>query len=80
MDSAQHSFDNYSLHQAAVRGDHEGVRRAIHSGADVNALDNTGRTVVACAVAGDKCVSIVTTSEGSLCFSRQFQLGEYRRV
>jgi len=53
MDTVQHSFDNFGLHQAAARGDLQCVRMALDAGADVNALDNTGRTVIACAVAGE---------------------------
>lgn len=50
---AQHSFENCGLHRAALVGDAEGVRRALQDGADVNALDSLGRTVIMCAVAGE---------------------------
>ncbi|KAK0193483.1 hypothetical protein F5146DRAFT_1221090 [Armillaria mellea] len=50
---AQHSFENSILHRAALLGDAEGVRRALQDGADVNALDSLGRTVIMCAVAGE---------------------------
>ncbi|KAK0476396.1 ankyrin repeat-containing domain protein [Armillaria novae-zelandiae] len=50
---AQHSFENWGLHQAALVGDAEGVQRALQDGANVNALDSLGRTVIMCAVAGE---------------------------
>ncbi|KAK0204505.1 ankyrin repeat-containing domain protein [Desarmillaria ectypa] len=50
---AQHSFENSGLHQAALVGDAEGVRRALEDGANVNALDSLGRTAIMCAVAGE---------------------------
>ena len=50
-------LDNYGLHQCALLGDDEGVRRALRDGADVNALDAAGRTAVMCAVAGEKYAS-----------------------
>lgn len=52
----QHSFDNFGLHHAALVGDDEGVRHALAQGADVNALDGLGRTVIMCAVAGERYV------------------------
>ncbi|KAJ7143317.1 hypothetical protein C8R43DRAFT_954109 [Mycena crocata] len=50
---AQPSFDHYGLHQAALTGDDDGVRRALRSGASVNDIDSAGRTAVMCAVAGE---------------------------
>ncbi|KAJ7039657.1 hypothetical protein C8F04DRAFT_1086121 [Mycena alexandri] len=50
---AQPSFDHYGLHQAALTGDDDGVRRALRSGASVNDLDSAGRTAFMCAVAGE---------------------------
>lgn len=53
-------FENYSstygLHAAALSGDDTAVQRAIDAGANINALDSAGRTIVMCAVAGDKYV------------------------
>ncbi|KAJ6577459.1 ankyrin repeat-containing domain protein [Mycena capillaripes] len=49
----QRSFDHYGLHQAALKGDDDGVRHALRSGASVNDLDSSGRTAVMCAVAGE---------------------------
>ncbi|KAJ7650762.1 hypothetical protein FB45DRAFT_1077911, partial [Roridomyces roridus] len=46
---------HFGLHRAALVGDDEGVRRALHAGATVNDLDATGRTAVMCAVAGEQC-------------------------
>lgn len=54
MDRIQHSLD---LHLAAIRGDDAGVRMALDSGADINAIDNCGRTVLAAAIAGDEYVN-----------------------
>lgn len=59
MARVQHSFDNFGLHEAAMRGDDEGVRKALNSGANVNALDDAGRTVITCAVAGRECVGLL---------------------
>jgi Ankyrin repeats (many copies) len=54
MDVVQHSFDHFGLHRAALAGDDKGVRRALDMGADINGLDEVGRTVVMCAVAGNQ--------------------------
>lgn len=48
------SFDNFPLHRAAWVGDFDDFRRALGDGADVNALDTLGRTVIMCAVAGER--------------------------
>ncbi|KAJ6570099.1 hypothetical protein DFH09DRAFT_982615 [Mycena vulgaris] len=50
---AQPSSNHYGLHQAALKGDDDGVRRALRSGASVNGLDSVGRTAIMCAVAGE---------------------------
>ncbi|KAJ3573522.1 hypothetical protein NP233_g2373 [Leucocoprinus birnbaumii] len=42
------------LHRAALNGDDEAVIRALETAADVNALDDEGRTPIMCAVAGDR--------------------------
>lgn len=55
---AQPSF-NHGLHLAALHGDDDGVRRALRSGTNVNALDAAGRNAVMCAVAGEEYVSTV---------------------
>lgn len=62
MDGAHHSF-NFGLHRAAAAGDDDGVRYALRSGADVNALDATGKTGLICAIAGDKYVFFLDTRE-----------------
>ena len=56
MDTNQHSFENFGLQRAAAAGDDEGVRQALHSGADVNALNIAGKTALMSAIAGDKYV------------------------
>lgn len=55
MDHHQHSF---GLHEAALRGDADGFHKALEMGANINALDDLGRTVLMCAVAGERCVII----------------------
>ncbi|KAF6759873.1 hypothetical protein DFP72DRAFT_119153 [Ephemerocybe angulata] len=52
MEGSTNAF-NHGLHRAAVRGDDDGVRYALRLGADVNALDATGKTALICAIAGD---------------------------
>jgi hypothetical protein len=47
-------LDNHGLHRAALLGDDEGVLYALQSGADVNSVDEAGRTVIMCVVAGEK--------------------------
>jgi hypothetical protein len=47
-------LDNYGLHRFALLGDDEGVLHALQAGADVNSLDEAGRTVIMCVVAGRK--------------------------
>ncbi|KAF9448657.1 hypothetical protein P691DRAFT_792388 [Macrolepiota fuliginosa MF-IS2] len=42
------------LHRAALDGDDEAVHLALETGADINALDEEGRTPIMCAVAGDR--------------------------
>ncbi|KAF9815617.1 hypothetical protein IEO21_04477 [Rhodonia placenta] len=42
-----------ALLDAVARADEEAVLRSLESGADVNASDTSGRTVISCAIAGD---------------------------
>ncbi|EKM78058.1 hypothetical protein AGABI1DRAFT_129835 [Agaricus bisporus var. burnettii JB137-S8] len=44
----------YDLHRAALDGDDDAVIHALKTGADINALDDQGRTPIMCAVAGDR--------------------------
>ena len=44
----------FPLHLAAMRGDYREMKSLLRMGADVNALDDHGRTVVACAVIGEE--------------------------
>ncbi|KAJ4480004.1 ankyrin repeat-containing domain protein [Lentinula aciculospora] len=46
------SAENFGLQFLALTGDDEGVQDAIDSGANVNAIDASGRTALMCAVAG----------------------------
>ncbi|KAK7032797.1 E3 ubiquitin-protein ligase XBAT33 [Favolaschia claudopus] len=57
---------SHCLHQAALRGDGEGVRRAIRSGADVNDLDSTGRTAMMFAVAGENWQDVDASNASSM--------------
>lgn len=55
------SAPNYGLHEYALQGDDEGVQLALRQGADVNAIDGTGRNAVMCATAGERyalCLSL----------------------
>lgn len=51
-----HTTNDDHLLEAVVRGDEEGVRRALALGADVNATNAVGRCAVSLAIAGEKCV------------------------
>jgi len=55
-----HLFPSHysALHTAALDGDYDAVRRALESGADVNAYDEEGRSVLMCAVAGPRYVAL----------------------
>ncbi|KXN86468.1 Ankyrin repeat domain-containing protein 50 [Leucoagaricus sp. SymC.cos] len=46
--------NRYDLHFAALNGDDEAVIQALEMAADVNSLDEEGRTPIMCAVAGDR--------------------------
>ena len=58
MDAVHPSLENFGLHYAAAAGDDDGVRYALRSGADVNALDAAGKTALMCAIAGNEYVSL----------------------
>lgn len=81
MDTNQHSFENFGLQRAAAAGDDEGVRQALHSGADVNALNIAGKTALMSAIAGDKYVFFpLILRDMIIKQSLSFQLGKSRRV
>jgi len=50
----QSRLDNYGLQHSALLGDDKGVLCALQTGANVNALDNAGRTAIMCVVAGER--------------------------
>ncbi|KAH7925858.1 ankyrin [Leucogyrophana mollusca] len=50
----QRSFENFALLQAASEGNLSGVQDALKSGADINASDHSGRTVLTCALTADR--------------------------
>jgi len=78
-----HALDNFGLHEAAMQGDEHGAWKALAAGADINALDYAGRTVVTCAVVGERQVFFSTThtpQKDALTFYPYHQLGKYRRV
>ncbi|KAJ3532499.1 hypothetical protein NMY22_g7722 [Coprinellus aureogranulatus] len=53
MANGENPYENLGLHYAAAAGNDDGVRYALRSGADVNALDAAGKTALMCAIAGD---------------------------
>ncbi|KAJ3744161.1 ankyrin repeat-containing domain protein [Lentinula detonsa] len=59
------SSDNFGLQFLALAGDDEGVQDAIDSGANVNAIDASGRTALMCAVAGKHWSDISMAHDGS---------------
>ncbi|KAG6331185.1 hypothetical protein ID866_7906 [Astraeus odoratus] len=54
MSRVQRSFENFALLQAASEGCADAVREALDNGADINASDSTGRTVLTCALTADR--------------------------
>lgn len=46
-----------SLLTAATKADETVVFQALSSGADINALDASGRSIIGCTIAGDKYVN-----------------------
>ncbi|KAG2037717.1 hypothetical protein BDR03DRAFT_896598 [Suillus americanus] len=54
MSRVQRSFENFALLQAASEGSATAVRDALQSGADINASDNSGRTILTCALTADR--------------------------
>ncbi|KAJ3758993.1 hypothetical protein EV360DRAFT_42744 [Lentinula raphanica] len=59
------SSDNFGLQFLALAGDDEGVQDAIDSGANVNAIDASGRTALMCALAGNHWSDISVAHDGS---------------
>lgn len=57
MSRVQRSFENCALLQAASEGCPDAVRDALDAGADINASDSSGRTILTCAITADRCVS-----------------------
>lgn len=49
-------MNDFILHTAASIGDEDGVRAAIHTGVDVNQVDDTGRSALMRAIGGDEYV------------------------
>ncbi|KAF8841811.1 hypothetical protein BDN67DRAFT_490026 [Paxillus ammoniavirescens] len=54
MSRIQRSFENFALLQAASEGDASAVQNALDDGADINASDTSGRTVLTCALTADR--------------------------
>lgn len=67
MEEHQHHFD---LHQAALAGDDDEVYLVLRNGADVNALDSSGRTALMCAVAGEHWQDIDAFDASFMCQKR----------
>ncbi|KAF8434088.1 hypothetical protein L210DRAFT_3454250 [Boletus edulis BED1] len=54
MSRPHRSFENFALLQAASEGSASAVRDALEAGADINASDTSGRTVLTCALTADR--------------------------
>ncbi|KAL4064486.1 hypothetical protein J3A83DRAFT_4376707 [Scleroderma citrinum] len=54
MSRVQRSFENFALLQAASEGCADAVRDALDAGADINASDSSGRTILTCALTADR--------------------------
>ncbi|KAI6042948.1 hypothetical protein EDC04DRAFT_2563561 [Pisolithus marmoratus] len=54
MSRVQRSFENSALLQAASEGCASAVRDALEAGADINASDSSGRTILTCALTADR--------------------------
>ncbi|KIK24041.1 hypothetical protein PISMIDRAFT_421517 [Pisolithus microcarpus 441] len=54
MSRVQRSFENSALLQAASEGCAGAVRDALEAGADINASDSSGRTILTCALTADR--------------------------
>lgn len=61
------SSDNFGLQALALSADDEGVLDAIDAGANVNAIDASGRTALMCAISGSQCA----------CFYRVFTVSKF---
>jgi hypothetical protein len=61
--------NRYDLHRSALNGDDQAVSQSLETGADINSLDDEGRTPIMCAVAGDRYVfcSVPPFMEGIPC-------------
>ncbi|KAF9223913.1 hypothetical protein BS17DRAFT_125513 [Gyrodon lividus] len=67
MSRVQRSFENFALLQAASEGDASAVQNALEAGADINASDTSGRTVLTCALTADRWETI-NASDASFMF------------
>lgn len=56
MSRPHRSFENFALLQAASEGSASAVQDALEAGADINASDTSGRTVLTCALTADRYV------------------------
>ncbi|KAN0093267.1 hypothetical protein V8E55_004051 [Tylopilus felleus] len=54
MSRPHRSFENFALLQAASEGSASAVQDALDAGADINASDTSGRTVLTCALTADR--------------------------
>lgn len=70
MSRVQRSFENFALLQAASEGSASAVRDALDAGADINASDSSGRTVLTCALTADRYVDILSSPSLPLIPSR----------
>ena len=58
MSRPHRSFENFALLQAASEGSASAVQDALEAGADINASDTSGRTVLTCALTADRYVRL----------------------
>lgn len=70
MSRPHRSFENFALLQAASEGNASAVRDALQAGADINATDTSGRTVLTCALTADRYVAAPAVSLPAHCAHR----------
>ncbi|KIY68729.1 hypothetical protein CYLTODRAFT_373966 [Cylindrobasidium torrendii FP15055 ss-10] len=70
MNSVRNSPENFPLHRAALVGDYDAFKRVVEEGADVNELDQAGRTAIMCAVAGQRWDDISAAHESAFTSAR----------
>lgn len=82
MSRPHRSFENFALLQAASEGSASALQDALEAGADINASDTSGRTVLTCALTADRHVPVFSAATGLPAHRsrRTLQMGNRRRV